>query len=76
MTTKTHSTPLGPATTGGADAKPFGWLAGRIDAWLNWLELRAQHRRLQGLDARQMKDIGVTRADVLRELNGTYTRDY
>lgn len=48
---------------------PLAWLAGRIDAWFNWIERREQHRQLQAMDEWQLKDIGVTRADVLREIN-------
>jgi len=44
-------------------------LARICDAGLHWLELSRQRRALQALDDRTLKDIGLTRADVERELS-------
>ena len=44
----------------------FAWIC---DVGLHWLELSRQRRALQALDDRTLKDIGLTRADVERELS-------
>lgn len=36
-------------------------------ALLRWRELARQRRRLRSLDDRMLKDIGITRADAMRE---------
>jgi uncharacterized protein YjiS (DUF1127 family) len=41
-------------------------------ALLRWHELAQQRRRLLGLDDRMLKDIGITRAEALREGRGPF----
>ena len=50
-------------------------LARICDAGLHWLELSRQRRALQALDDRTLKDIGLTRADVERELSKRFWRE-
>lgn len=53
----------------------FGSLVVRIsDALLAWQERARQRYRLEGLDDRMLKDIGVSRADIDRVVNGTFRR--
>ena len=50
-------------------------LARICDAGLHWVELSRQRRALHMLDDRTLKDIGLTRADVERELSKRFWRD-
>jgi uncharacterized protein YjiS (DUF1127 family) len=43
------------------------WLLGAIELVLDWQEVARQRRSLLELDERLLKDIGITRADALRE---------
>ncbi|MGE0735742.1 MAG: DUF1127 domain-containing protein [Alphaproteobacteria bacterium] len=70
MTTDTLHLHPTPAAAHRAVRLPLGWLAAGIDAWMSWLERREQMRLLQAMDDLQLKDIGITRTDVLRELKG------
>ena len=74
MTTKAQFSPAASAALA-----PHGlsiWLAGRIDTVLNWLERREQLRALEAMDEWQLKDIGVTRGDVLRETGRRHARHH
>ena len=42
-------------------------LAGMVETLLRWQELPVQRRKLLELDARMLKDIGISRADAVRE---------
>jgi uncharacterized protein YjiS (DUF1127 family) len=42
-------------------------LAGMLETLLRWQELSIQRRQLLELDAHMLKDIGISRADALRE---------
>jgi uncharacterized protein YjiS (DUF1127 family) len=42
-------------------------LAGTVETLLRWQELSMQRRRLLELDAHMLKDIGLSRADAVRE---------
>lgn len=57
--------------TGGAAssllAAPRGILMGLVETLLRWQELSMQRRRLLELDAHMLKDIGISRADAVRE---------
>jgi uncharacterized protein YjiS (DUF1127 family) len=46
-------------------AEPFRHLAASVSTWL---ERGAQRRRLQRLDDHMLKDMGITRCDVEREI--------
>ena len=44
-----------------------GVLAGMVETLLRWQELSMQRRRLLELDGHMLKDIGLSRADAVRE---------
>lgn len=44
-----------------------GLLIGMVETLLRWQELSSQRRRLLELDAHMLKDIGISRADAVRE---------
>lgn len=48
-------------------AATWGALAGMVEALLRWQELSMQRRRLLELDAHMLKDMGISRADAVRE---------
>ena len=41
-------------------------LSGAVSAFESYLEFRRQRRELRGLDDRMLKDIGLSRADIMR----------
>jgi uncharacterized protein YjiS (DUF1127 family) len=43
------------------------WLLRAVELVLDWHEVARQRRALLGLDERLLKDIGITRADAVRE---------
>lgn len=57
-----HSRGLSPAGVWNGVARLF-------DRGFDWLEKQRQLRQLAGLDEHLLKDIGVSRADVWRELH-------
>jgi uncharacterized protein YjiS (DUF1127 family) len=50
-------------------------LARMADGLLAWLERRRGRRALMGLDDAQLRDIGLSRADVEREWNKPFWRE-
>ena len=46
-----------------------------LETLLRWQELSAQRRRLLELDARMLKDIGISRADAMREAHRSFWDD-
>jgi uncharacterized protein YjiS (DUF1127 family) len=58
-----------PAGDANAEVLPIATLR-RVETWVDWLlaliERRKEHRQLLEMPDHLLKDIGVTRADVLR----------
>jgi uncharacterized protein YjiS (DUF1127 family) len=53
----------------------FGGLVQRLASFVSsWLERRAARRSLQHLDDHTLKDIGLSRCDVERELRAKWSR--
>ncbi len=50
----------------------LGWIADRL---LTWQERASQRAHLASLDDRMLKDIGLSRADVLAESSRPFWRD-
>jgi uncharacterized protein YjiS (DUF1127 family) len=61
-----------PSELGGVRRQPArrwlrAWIERRLLALLDWAERRQQRRRLLELDDHMLKDIGLSRADAMRE---------
>jgi uncharacterized protein YjiS (DUF1127 family) len=51
----------------GLSARALGGLRGAVSVALRWYELRRQRRALMELSDQMLKDIGISRADAMRE---------
>ena len=47
--------------------RPGGWMLRLFNVLLEWQDRAVQRRHLASLDDRMLKDIGLDRADVIRE---------
>lgn len=59
-----------------AAADPRGSLLMRsVDALFTWLERAQERRALASLSDSQLKDVGLSRADISREIDKSFWRD-
>ena len=52
----------------------LSWFAGIVDGVLEWQERARQRAALRSMDERMLRDIGITRADAMTEVEKPFWR--
>ncbi len=71
---KTTSFPAHFAPATGRSATPLAWARALFGEFVEWQGRASQRNQLRHLDDRQLSDMGLTHADVQREISKPFCR--